>query len=945
MQVAKDAVTYYCNVTGNTWSDFYSKLDQALESNSETGELWLIRRLMDAVVESGMSVNEFKVNKDAVKGIFDEEGRKKAGEFFTPEIFCVEGRKYFDKHIPNWRDYTLWDMSCYSMDTEILTKRGWVFYDNLLPDDQIYTYNRHTGLGEWSGYHNPFKKPYYGMMVGMRSSGLDSLVTEDHKMLVKVGHSADLNLVQAQHLYSWDDFRYTIPKSAISAEVLGGRKVEFFSAFWQLIGRYIAMGTYLDSVDCVAFHFPSEDHNQYYFIRELIRVLDYPYDDRQLPNGGGRDIIIDCDMFNSFCARFVGKDMTSMRIPLKQLETCMKYSDDLFKGLAFGFYSVLSEPQIFNTYSESVKNQFEVLCATLGYSTTDITNQDAVDSNLKIVHSVLVQYEDSTVCESKDVISIPYDDFVWDLTTNNDNHVFLVRRNGHQFFSSNCGSGNLFRTTGLEDNSKMFLSTLQEDDVELIRNTPEFKGATAFQLDFLNKLDYNIFTTEFLDQLPPQLQDVIRNDKPLIIYANPPYKSGLAKATDVGRYMCEIGLGRAAYDIYYHFMWRVMSFVKMFNLSNVWFSCFGPLTFFTGAGANVLLKEYEHCFEFIDGMCLSAQEFSDTSDSIAWGIGCTLWKSRGGYKEDILEKPILLERKFKLADGTLGTDGRVLYAPPREKLSTWVIPKDITFYTQAPLMTSHLTFKGGDANEKVAHSMGKIAQNALGTLMVGNTLTRSASQSAVLSVPTTIQYENITKENFWRCVSSYTFRRVINADWSIAKKEISAPDETVDGYSLWLMNALVMFLFEYKSMMSSIRNVEYVDGSTHNIIRNHLFYCSESEVRENCHDEVILQDLDRNPPTNQFLLEQIEIARPYWVEPIKELFDFCKNYTLFSYDSRKDVDYIGSCDAWDAGFQQIRACVWSEDLEKQLNKVVADARDWLRRDIMSFGFVSDKEEE
>ena len=106
MKVAKQAVLYYSMVTGKPWSDFYSNLDAALEAEETpalSNEFWLIKKLMGTIQKSGLTVNEFKMNKDAVKAAFDDEGRKKAGEFFTPEIWCKEGRTYFDQHIPSWR--------------------------------------------------------------------------------------------------------------------------------------------------------------------------------------------------------------------------------------------------------------------------------------------------------------------------------------------------------------------------------------------------------------------------------------------------------------------------------------------------------------------------------------------------------------------------------------------------------------------------------------------------------------------------------------------------------------------------------------------------------------------------------------------------------------------------------------------------------------------------
>ena len=631
MNLAKQVIAYYVKVTGNKWSTFYDNLDEAISMPLEmqTGELWLIHALMNFLITNGVSVEDFKTNKDAVKAAFDEEGRKQAGEFFTPVVWAEELHRYMDKYIPNWRE----------------------------------TYN------------------------------------------------------------------------------------------------------------------------------------------------------------------------------------------------------------------------------------------------------------------------------VWE---------------------GSCGSGNLIRTAKITP-EHLFASTLQEDDVTLIKNTPELAGCTAFQCDFLQGIDHE-GSTEFLDKLPERLKEIIQNDEPLVILMNPPYKSGSAKATDVGRCMIacstpEVPMSKPAYDIFYQFCWRVMRFVEMFNLHNCYYAFFGPLTFFTGAGANVLLKEFERSFEFIDGMCISATEFSDTSDSIKWGIGASIWKSMGNERpvynsngERIsYHKDVLLDKKFLTPDGGIGCEGKVLYEPPRQKLSDWVEASDLIFNNDAPIMTSHLTFKGSDFFDKVAKHKGKLDVNALGTLMVGNTLTRSADQSAILSMPTTIQYVDITEENFWRCVASYTFRRVYDASWAVAKKEISAPNTEIEGYDFWLKNALVLFLFEYKSMMSSLRNVEF-EGGYYNIY-NKLFFLTEEEIRENCHDEVILRDLEEHPLQNQFILRMISECEPYWVPEVKQLYDWCKLYTLTTYDKRKLVNYKGSLECADAGFQQLRSGLWDDSLNADLTKVLVQARDWLRKDINKFGFVTDATED
>lgn len=812
MQLARSAVRYYTEVTGNPWSKFYDDLDVALSSpvEEQMGEIWLIHMLMNTLIGHGVSVAEFKANKDVVKAEFDETGRKKNGEFFTPVRWAEELHRYMDRHIPDWRKgYYVWEPSCYAMRHapyiyrsgmskeekdclfEICTSHGYVenqdfifqetpgytFFgacpvEYLEPKDQIVTYDVATGQMDWCGFHNLFVKQYTGIMYTFElDNGTNLSVTADHSMVVR----------------------------------LEGEKGYQFIEAGELVG--------IDST--------------YYIL---------------MRNG-------------------------------------------------------------------------ETECKVWGHYTENGTH------------------------------------YVWDLTTDNFTHCFAVSLGGGSFvFSSNCGSGNLIRTADI-DPQHLFASTLQHDDVTLIQNTESLQGCTAFQLDFLSAVDGS-FTSEFLEKLPASLQDVILNDKPLVILANPPYKSGAANLTEVGKYMQQTkgmpdynftDFSKPAYDLFYQCCFQTMNLVARFNLSNTYYCFFGPLTFFTGSGANILFKQFERCFEFVDGMCISAQEFSDTSDSILWGISGSIWKARGGYIDrDDLHKDVLLDKKFITPEGEIGCEGKVLYEPPRQKLSDWVAPKYSTVgRVDAPLMTSHLTFKGSQVFEKVAPKSGLISPGALGTLMVGNTLTRSADQSAILSMPTTIQYVDITEENFWRCVGSYAFRRTIDAGWAIAKKEISAPNPDVEGYDLWLRNALVSFLFEYKSMMSSLRNVQW-GGYTDYCIVNRLFYLTEDEIRQYCHDEVILKDLEEHPLENQFMLQMISESEPYWVPEIKQLFDWCKAYTLSTYDLRKTVNYKGSLECADAGFQQLRSGLWDANrLDNDMTKLLVQARSWLKRDIWKFGFVSE----
>lgn len=794
MKIAKQAVSFYCIRTGKEWYEFFDNLDKAVETSYEDAddEIWTIKKALEVVLKS-MTLQELKANKDEIKSEFDLEGRKNAGEFFTPLVWCAEARKFFDKYIENWNEYKVWDMSCYSMDTKILVKRrglnstgmvvekstlmytiGWVYYDDLLSTDLVWGYSKETKEFGWVGFKNNFKKFAEHLYVFRNSKQQFAKVTGDHKMLA-----------------------------------------------------------YVDGV-----------------LREMT-------------------------------------------------------AEELYNAMLAKNYKLAGEQASLVELLVPTKNGFR---------------KATVDTKL---------------CSC-----IDYHGYVWDLTMDKW-HFFTTKVDGGTpVILSNCGTGNLMLESE-HPREKIYLSTLQDTDVETVKNMKEYEGANVFQLDFLNELDYDSVNTDFLNKLPEGLQNAIRNNEKIIFFANPPYKSGMAKATEVGRYMSSIGLSQPAYDLFYQFCWRIMHFVEMFDLTNAYFCVFGSPTFFTGSKASVLFREYTKYFKFVDGMCISAQDFSGTSTSIEWGIACTLWKAKGAYSTETPDTGVLLKKKMLDMDGKVTTGESSLYTAPREKMDIWLQPKDVLYYKEAPLATSHLTLKGSDEGVLVSKYSGKIAENAFGTMMLDSSLARGNTYSAILSLPTTLQFVNITEENFWRCVSSYAFRNTYKADWSETRKWLSAPDTSVEGYDTWLANALVLFLFELKSMQSSMRDVNWF----HDIIdiQNKLFPITEEEFKEYCHDEVILQDFEKHGFDNQFILEKIEEVKDLWIPEVKDLFDWCKNIILSTYDVRAKHEYKGCTQACDAGLAQLRYGLFTTEANTALFDVLGKARNAVNKDLNKFGFLCETE--
>ena len=609
MDVAKQAVKYFCDVTGKDWNTFYTELDTAIACENPTGELWLVKKLYEQIVKSGITLEDFRVNRDMIKSVFDNETRRAAGEFYTPEAFCSEGRRYLDDFVPDWREMNIWDNS--------------------------------------------------------------------------------------------------------------------------------------------------------------------------------------------------------------------------------------------------------------------------------------------------------------------------------------CGSGNLLRTAN-HNPEKLFLSTLFQADVDAVKATNAYKDATVFQLDFLNELDYDDVNTFFLNKLPARLQEIIRNNEPLIFYMNPPYKSGVGKETEVGCYMCETGYSAASGDLAYQFIWRVLSLIKRYKLTNAYMGLFCSVGYFTGMSTSPLLEDMLRNMGLLGGMCFNAAEFSDTSTSMPWGICYSLWKVKPEPSESHITG-FNFDKASKNDLCKVDISGKIRVPIYTEPIAEWEKPRDVVYYKNSPLMTSYSTFKDSEPFELVAKLSGKIASNALGTMMTYYNSDRSGMVSGVLSEATTKKYVSITEENFWRCVASVAYRRSREICWETSKSIVKKPDVTIEGYDLWLRNALVYFLFDYKTQVTSLREVKW-EGSLHTV-RNYLFMCSDEEVRANCNDERILEDLNNNKPVNSFILKQIEESSEFWTPESKALFDFCKGITLASYGFRAQTGYACSTDTWDAGINQIRHAMFSQEHTDTLQKLLAASRDWVRKEADKFNFV------
>lgn len=123
----------------------------------------------------------------------------------------------------NWNGY------CVDEQTEALTQRGWLRYDEINESDIILSYD--DGKLKWSKIKSIFRDEYDGKMFRLKHTYIDALVTPGHSFITKDG------LQKVEYLRQRD--RLILMGSAVENTI-----EQYSDAFIELIGWVVTEGCY-----------------------------------------------------------------------------------------------------------------------------------------------------------------------------------------------------------------------------------------------------------------------------------------------------------------------------------------------------------------------------------------------------------------------------------------------------------------------------------------------------------------------------------------------------------------------------------------------------------------------------------------------------------------------------------------------------------------------------
>jgi hypothetical protein len=315
---------------------------------------------------------------------------------------------------------------CYSPETEVLTKRGWVAFPSLVAADAVASWSMSDQSVQFVTPSALQRFAYSGPMVAIKSNAIDLLVTPDHRQVVDYtdgGVARHLRVVQAATV-RWG---HRIPTSG---RYLGNGFVNLSRAFARLMVAWYADGSWEARGSQLNWNLKKTRKQER--LRELLSACGIEWLEREYPSTPGwRSFVIKKDAL-----RFLGFDwrpsadkrwpMASMEWPVEAREAAL---DELrrWDGDSTGLLGV----RLFTGERETA-DAISAMAAVSGwYSAIRIDSRagknDSFVVNLAPKSRKTLSKTPKRVAYSGDVFCCTVDD-----------GFLIVRRNGKVAVSGNC---------------------------------------------------------------------------------------------------------------------------------------------------------------------------------------------------------------------------------------------------------------------------------------------------------------------------------------------------------------------------------------------------------------------------------------------------------------------------------------------------------------------------
>ncbi|MBP7881864.1 MAG: hypothetical protein KAZ68_02450, partial [Candidatus Methylopumilus sp.] len=348
-----------------------------------------------------------------------------------------------------------------------------------------------------------------------------------------------------------------------------------------------------------------------------------------------------------------------------------------------------------------------------------------------------------------------------------------------------CGVGNL--EVKHSNHRNVFMSTLDQADVDVMKASKTCVAATRFQYDYLNddinddgKIDYSL-----TNKVPAELQQAIKDGKKILVLINPPYaesgtgvesgnKAGVA-TSKMSSVMEDYRFGKR--ELFAQFLARIIR-----EIPSATIAVFSKLKYVNSPNFEDFRSHWNA--KYLDGFIVHSKAFEGLAGNFP--IGFLIWEIN--RTSEAFKK--IIEITTEVIDKNANPIGEKTFynLPPEQLLTKWINrPK--------PNNTDALPLKNAIAPAvKTKDIRGtKWSDDAIGSLYAHASDMQNANLTALLSSG----YSSpgalfVTAKNLWQAAIVFSVRRLIKPTWLNDRDQFLQPtqpltDEFKNDCLIWML--------------------------------------------------------------------------------------------------------------------------------------------------------------
>ena len=391
-----------------------------------------------------------------------------------------------------------------------------------------------------------------------------------------------------------------------------------------------------------------------------------------------------------------------------------------------------------------------------------------------------------------------------------------------------CGVGNL--EVKHSNPRNIYMSTLDQADVDVMKATKTCVAAQRFQYDYLNdditddgKIDYSLS-----NKVPVQLRAAIAEGKKIVVFINPPYaeaanadnvkvdggknaesKLGVSK-TRVAASMDKQGY--AARELFVQFLVRIANEIPTATIA-----IFSKLKYVNAPNFEKFRDDWNA--RFLSGFVVHSQAFDGLKGNFPIGFLIWVTDQRAASRQPIVEINTEVLDKNANAIGE-----KCFYNLPNEQLlSNWIVRARSNDVDALPLKNA---ITPTTSTKDVRGT--KWADGAIGGMICkGSDMQNAGTQTALLSSGyCSAGGFFVTEKNLWQSAIVFAVRRLIKQTWLNDRDQFLQPSEPLTNE--FQTDCLIWMLFNGSNLTAGANDLEW-NGKKWSLV-NHFIPFTETEV-------------------------------------------------------------------------------------------------------------------